>query len=143
MRKKRIANYYKYHGHMMSKRAREAVANNEFPISYWTEKFFMPESDVEKLLIYMGIHHTGQRGYETKFYRLPDVYDTAELMSVYHAFHSVPAKKINFINAMSMHLQIRIQDRFSNIPLLNKPRKRIRNKNCSKGRRRRRKFRVI
>jgi hypothetical protein len=144
MSKKRFANYYKYHGHMMSRRGREAVQNNEFPISHWTEKFFMSESEVAKLLIYMGIHHTGQRGDETKFYRLPDVYDTSELLSIYHAFHSVPAKKINFINVMSDHLQLRIEDRYTKIPLLNKPRKRVKRKEWKKGvKRRRKKYKLI
>lgn len=143
MRKKRIANYYKHHGFMMSRRGREALRNNEFPISHWTERFLMPASQVEQLLIYMGIHHTGVHGNETKFYRLPDVYDTSELMSVYHAFHSVVATKLNFINIMSKHLQLRIEDRFTNIPVVSKPRKRIRLKSRKKGKRRVRKFRVI
>lgn len=128
---------------MMSRRGREAVANNEFPIHHWTEKFLMPESQVEQLLIYMGIHHTGMYGNETKFYRLPDAYDTAELMSVYHAFHSVPDTKLNFINIMSKHLQVCIADRRTRIPVLLKPRKRVKRENWRKGGRRRRKFRVI
>jgi hypothetical protein len=143
MRKKRTANYYRNQGYMMSRRGREAVANNEFPVSHWTERFLMPESQVEKLLIYMGIHHTGMYGDETKFYRLPDRYDTAELMSVYHAFHSIPAGKLNFINIMSKHLQVGIADRYTRIPLLSKPRKRIKRKDLSKGKRIRRKYRVI
>jgi hypothetical protein len=140
---KRIANYYKNKGYMMSRRGREAMANNEFPITYWTERFIMPASQIEKLLIYMGIHHTGIYGEETKFYRLPDLYDTAELMRVYHAFHSVPSTKMNFIQALSKHLQLRIEDRYTNIPLIAKPRKRIKGKVRSQGKRRRRKYRVI
>jgi hypothetical protein len=119
------------------------VANNEFPISHWTERFSMPASQVEKLLIYMGIHHTGMHGDETKFYRLPDAYDTAELMSVYYAFHSVAASKLNFINIMSKHLQVCIADRYTNIPVLAKPRKRIKRKESQKSKRRVRKYRVI
>jgi hypothetical protein len=143
MSKRRIASYYKRHGFMMSQRGREAVANNEFPISHWTERFLMPACQVEKLLIYMGIHHTGIHGDETKFYRLPDPYDTLELMSVYHAFHMIPATKLNFINIMSKHLQVRIADRFTNIPVLAKPRKRIKRKELRNGKRMRRKYRVI
>jgi hypothetical protein len=143
MRRKRIANYYKHHGFMMSRRGREAITNNEFPITYWTERFVMPEKQAEHLLIYMGIHHTGIHGDETKFYRLPDVYDTAELLYVYRAFHSVAATKLNFINIMSKHLQLRIEDRFSNVPLLSKPRKRIKRKIGKNRKRRVRKFRLI
>lgn len=143
MSKKRIANYYKHHGFMMSRRGREAMANNEFPISHWTERFLMPACQVEKLLIYMGIHHTGMHGDETKFYRLPDAYDTAELMSIYHAFHSVSATKLNFIHTMSKHLQVCIADRHTRIPVLLKPRKRVKRNDWRKSTRRRRKFRVI
>lgn len=143
MSKRRLANYYKNKGFMMSRRGREAVSNNEYPITHWTERFLMPASQVEKLLIYMGIHHTGMYGDETKFYRLPDPYDTAELMSVYHAFHSVPANKLNFVFVMSKHLQVRIADRHTFIPVLQKPRKRIK-RNVSPNRKRRvRKYRVI
>ena len=127
----------------MSRRGREAVANNEFPVNYWTEKFSMPECDVEKLLIYMGIHHAGMHGDETKFFRLPDPYDTAELMGVYHAFHTIPPTKLNFIDIMSKHLQVRPADRFTNIPVLAMPRKRIKRKEYKKGVRRRRKYRVL
>jgi len=143
MSKKRFANYYQHHGFMMSRRGREAVANNEFPISHWTERFLLPANRVEQLLIYMGVHHTGIYGDETKFYRLPDPYDTPELMSIYHAFHSIPATKLNLINIMSNHLQIRIADRYTNIPVLAKPRKRIKRKEWSKRKRRGRKYRVI
>ena len=143
MSKKRIAGYYKHHGFMMSRRGREAVANNEFPISHWTERFLMSESQVETLLIYMGVHHVGAYGIETKFFRLPDAYDTVELMSIYHAFHSVAATKLNFINIMSKHLQVRIEDRFTNIPVYSKPRKRVRRQDYKKKGRRRRKFRVV
>jgi hypothetical protein len=143
MSKRRQASYYRKHGFMMSRRGREAVANNEFPISHWTERFVMPACQAERLLIYMGIHHTGIHGDETKFYRLPDAYDTAELMSVYHAFHAVPATKLNFINIMSKHLQVCIADRYTRIPVLLKPRKRIKRNDLKKGRRRVRKYRVI
>ena len=143
MSKNRIANYYKNHGFMISRRGRKAMENNEFPISHWTEKFSMPASQVEKLLIYMGIHHTGAYGDETKFFRLPDPYDTAELMSVYHAFHLVPAAKLNFINIMSKHLQVRIADRYTNIPVLAKPRKRIKRNEWRKRERRGRKYRLL
>jgi hypothetical protein len=143
MSKKRIANYYKNKGYMMSRRGRDAIANNEFPISHWTERFVMPESQVEKLLIYMGIHHTGMRGDETKFFRLPDRYDTAELMSVYHAFHLIPANKLNFIHIMSKHLQVCITDRYTSTPFLTKPRKRIKRKESGNRKRRGRKYRVI
>ena len=143
MANKRIAGYYKKHGFMMSQRGREAVANNEFPITHWTDRFVMPESQAEKLLIYMGIHHTGIHGNETKFYRLPDAYDTAELMLVYHTFHTIPANKLNFINIMSKHLQVRIADRHTNIPVLSIPRKRIKIKVRKKSARRRRNYRVV
>lgn len=143
MSRKRIAGYYKNHGFMMSRRGREAMANNEFPIHHWIERFLMPEDQIEKLLIYMGMHHTGKYGDETKFYRLPDPYDTQELMLIYHAFHSTPATKLNFINIMSNHLQVRIADRYTNIPVLSKPRKRIRRKEYRKGVRRIRKYRVL
>jgi hypothetical protein len=127
---------------MMSRRGREAVANNEFPVTYWMERFAMNENQIAKLLIYMGVHHTGIHGDETKFYRLPDTYDTAELMSVYHAFHALPAAKLNYINAMAKHLQICIGDMYTKIPVLLKPRKRIKVKK-GKVKRRRRKYRVI
>jgi hypothetical protein len=131
---------------MMSRRGREAVANNEFPISHWTERFVMSESQVEQLLIYMGIHHTGINCEETKFYRLPDPNDTAELMLIYDAFHSVPAKKLNFINIMSKHLQLPVDDKFTKMPQLTKPRKRVkivRTKKRKRKSRRLRKYRVI
>jgi hypothetical protein len=143
MSRKRIAPYYKNHGEMVSRRGREAMEHNEFPIHYWTEKLLMHESLIERLLIYMGVHHTGTHGDMTKFYRLPDAYDTQELMSVYHAFHSLTATNETFIDIMSNHLQLRIADRYTNIPVLLKPRKRIRVKGWKKGRRRRRKYRVI
>jgi hypothetical protein len=143
MGKKSKASYYKNHGYMMSRRGREAIANNEFPIKYWTDRFLMPASQVEGLLIYMGIHHTGIYGDETKFYRLPDTYDTSELLSDYHAFHSVPASKLNFIHTMSKHLQVCIADRYTRIPVLLKPRKRVKRSEGKKGRRRGRKYRVL
>ena len=143
MGKKRIANYYKNHGYMMSRRGREAMSHNEFPISYWIERFSMPASQAEKLLIYMGIHHTGMHGDETKFYRLPDKYDTAELMGIYHAFHTIAATNLNCINIMSNHFQLRISDRYTNIPLLSKPRKRLRRTLTGKRKYRKRKYRVL
>jgi hypothetical protein len=118
----RIASYYR-RGFMMSRRAREAVANNERPLNYWKEKLAMEEDQIVQLLIYMGNHHVGSKGILTPFYRLPDKDDADELKKIYKFFHQVSAKKLNFIRMMSMHLQKSVDEKDIILPASQRPRK--------------------
>jgi hypothetical protein len=122
MARKRIASYYR-RGYMMSRRARTAVQKNEHPVTIWKERLVMDEEQIAQLLIYMGNHHVGPECILIPFYRLPDVDDQEELMSIYGAFHKVPANKLNFIRIMSMHLQKEIEERGVVLPRSERPRK--------------------
>jgi len=122
MVRKRFATYYSQ-GFMMSRGARIAVSNNEHPIKFWTERFVMDEKLVAQLLIYMGNHHVGSNCTLTPFYRLPDIDDPEELMQIFKAFHSIPARKLNFIRIMSMHLQKGIDEKNIITPKSERPRK--------------------
>jgi hypothetical protein len=122
MARRRIASYYKNKGFMMSRRGRLAITKNEHPLQYWMERFVMDKLQIEKLLIYMGNHHTGIRGNLTPFYRLPNKNDPEELMKIFKEFHQVKAKKLNFIRIMSEHLQKKIEEKGEKIPASEQPR---------------------
>ena len=107
----------------MSRRGRDAVKNNEHPVTYWEERMVMKEEEIAKLLIYMGNHHVGSTAKLTPFFRLPDKDDPEELMRIYDEFHKVSAKKLNFARIMSMHLQKEISEKGKIPPTLERPRK--------------------
>ncbi len=142
MGRRRFATYYNK-GFMMSRRARLAVSHNEHPIKFWTERFVMDEELVEQLLIFMGNHHVGSNCVLTPFYRLPDKDDPGELMRIYKAFHLIPARKLNFIRIMSMHLQKAIDEKGKVTPVSERPRKKRNRYSRRKKRGKRKKNKVL
>ena len=123
-------------GYSMSRRARIAVLHHEYPISHFIDKFGLCESMCESMLIYMGSHHTDSYFELTKFYRLPDKDDPAELMNIYDAFHLISADRVRFITIMSQHLQKCIDEKNNTLPNDQRPRKRRRRKRIPHGKRR-------
>ena len=122
-------------GFTMSRRARLAIRHNEHPITYWKDRLVMEEDQISKLLIFMGNHHVGAHGVLMPFYRLPDKHDTAELMKIYHAFHEVAARKLNFIRVLSTHLQQGIEENGRIVPLSSRPRKKTKRRKFARRRR--------
>ena len=122
-------------GFSMSRRGREAVAYKEHPVTYWMERLVMDEKQIAELLIYMGNHHVGPRFRLTPFYRLPDKDDPEEMRQIFKAFHSVAARKLNFIRIMSEHFQKSVSEKGKSTPLAERPRKKKKRRRRVRGRR--------
>jgi hypothetical protein len=134
---------YAKKGFKMSRRGREAVRNNEHPVTYWQERLVMDEKWISKLLIYMGNHHVGDDITLIPFYRLPDKNDSEELDKIFEEFHCVPAVKLNFIRIMSMHLQKGIDEKTVSVPMEDRPRKKKKRRRHPKRKKSRRKNRIL
>lgn len=102
--RKHVASYIR-HGRTMSRRARIAHKNSEHPITYWAKLLALENETLLKMLVYVGIHHTGLRAMRTRFYRLPDLKNDSEYRNFFSVFHSIPARKKKFINYMADKLQ--------------------------------------
>jgi hypothetical protein len=105
--RKHVATYFR-HGRTSSRRAGIAHTNNEHPITHWMKELALDRQTVEKMLVYVGIHHTGLRAQRTPFYRLANLENDYEYRKFFNAFHSIPAGKKKFINYMANQLQMEI-----------------------------------
>ena len=94
--KPRVANYFR-RGFTMSRRARISHKNNEHPITYWIKILAIDKETILKMLVCIGVHHTGLYAQRTLFYRLPRLQNEKELMRFYKEYHSIPASKKKFI----------------------------------------------
>lgn len=103
----RAASYIR-RGFTMSRRARISHRSNEHPISHWISEFAIDKETIKKMLIYVGIHHTGLYAKRTKFYRLPKLNNGKELRRFSKEFQSIPATKRKFLKYMSAYLQQRM-----------------------------------
>ncbi len=109
--KPKVANYFR-RGFTMSRRARISHKNKEHPITHWIKILAIDKETIKKMLICIGVHHTGMYAQRTQFYRLPRLNNEKELQRFYKEFHSIPATKRKFINYMSAYLQQKVGDSF-------------------------------
>ena len=100
---------YIYRGFTMSRRAYISKKNNEHPITHWIKTLGLDKKTLQKMLINIGIHHTGKYAQRTLFYRLPKLHRENERERFYNVFHSIPASKKKFINYMAAHLQEQVE----------------------------------
>ena len=105
--KPRVASYFRK-GFTMSRRARISHKNNEHPITYWIKELAIDKEIIKKMLVYVGIHHTGLYAKRTQFYRLPKLNNEKELRRFYQVFQSMPATKKKCTNYMAAYLQQKI-----------------------------------
>lgn len=105
---KHVASYFR-HGRTMSRRASIAHKNNEHPITYWAKVLALDSETLRKMLIYIGIHHTGLRAMRTRFYRMANLKNDAEYKRFFAAFHSIPSSKKKFIEYMADVLQEKVR----------------------------------
>lgn len=103
-----IASYFR-RGETMSRRARIAHKEDQHPITYWEKTLALDKETLMKMLVYVGIHHTGLRAMRTRFFRLANLKNEKEYRKFFDAFHSVSPGKKKFINYMSSRLQEQIR----------------------------------
>lgn len=103
----KVASYAR-HGFTMSRRARISHRNHEHPITFWIKEFNLDKEMIKRMLIYVGIHHTGLYAKRTKFFRLPKLNDEKELRRFNIEFQKVSPGKKKFINFISNYLQMSI-----------------------------------
>jgi hypothetical protein len=107
---KRVCSYFR-RGFTMSRRAYISHKKNEHPITHWVKILALDKELIKKMLIYVGIHHTGMYARRTRFYRLPNLKDEKEFRRFYRTFHTIPKTKKKFIDYMSNHLQEMLRER--------------------------------
>ena len=119
MRGPKVASYCK-RGYTMSKRARISHKNNEHPITHWIKILALDNEVIKKMLIHIGVHHTGLYAKRTEFYRLPRLDNFGELNRFYKEFHSIPATKKKCIKYFADYFQKEVQ---ASNPKLIKPKR--------------------
>jgi len=107
--KPKVASYFR-RGFTMSYRARKSHKNNEHPITHWIKILAIDKETIIKMLVYVGVHHTGLYAQRTDFYRLPKLNSDKELARFYKVFYSIPATKRKFINYMAGYLQQEVKE---------------------------------
>lgn len=109
----KVASYFR-RGFTMSRRARISHKNNERPITYWMKELAVDKETIMKMLIYVGIHHTGLYAKRTRFYRLPRLNNDKELRRLFKVYNEMPASKKKLVNYLSGYLQERVgaKDRY-------------------------------
>jgi hypothetical protein len=104
----KVASYFR-RGFTMSRNARISHKKNEHPITQWIKILGIDKETIKKMLVYVGIHHTGLYAKRTQFYRLPNFDNEKELSRFYEVFHSMPVTKRKFIKYIAAHFQEKVR----------------------------------
>jgi hypothetical protein len=107
--KPRVAKYFR-RGFTMSRRARISHRNNEHPITHWMKMLALDKKTILKMLVCIGVHHTGMYAQRTVFYRLPKFNKEEEMKRFFKVYNSIPATKRKFIEYMAAHLQQEVRN---------------------------------
>lgn len=89
------AKYFR-RGFSMSRRAYISHKNHEHPVSHWIKILSLDKETIEKMLICIGIHHTGMYAMRTKFYRFPKLNNEKEMNRFSKTFRTIPTTKKKF-----------------------------------------------
>ena len=103
----RVAQYI-HRGFTMSRRAYISKKNNEHPVTHWIKVLGLDKKTIQKMLVNIGIHHTGMYARRTLFYRLPKFHRENEVERFNKVFHSIPPTKKKFIKYMAAYLQDKV-----------------------------------
>jgi hypothetical protein len=100
----RVASYFR-HGFTMSRRAYISHKKNEHPITHWIKILALDRKILKRMLVNIGVHHTGLYAKRTLFYRLPKLNKEHEMSRFYESFRTIPASKKKCIKYLAEYLQ--------------------------------------